>query len=157
MRKTIWGCLGLLVLGAFIGCQRRESYTEADVQRAIAEQQREAQVQIERNVRAAPPVEIDTSSRGGANQRGGSTPDTGNANLLPPPNRYDAPPPASQNMPTQSTPPPSVGDVRLDPRTGEYGIQPPGAPDTYTIPLNQPSQPTQPIQSPQPMTEPQGQ
>lgn len=151
MRTVIWGCLGLLVLAAFTGCQRRQSYTEADVQRAIAEQQREAQVQIERNVRAAPPVEIDTSPQGGANRQGGSTPDTGNPNLLPPPNRYDAPPPASQNMPTQSTPPPSVGDVRLEPRTGEYGIQPPGAPDTYTIPLNQqpqqsPSQPSQPMQ-----------
>lgn len=141
MRKTIWGCLGLLVLTAFTGCQR-QSYTEKDVQRAIAEQQREAQLQIERDVRVARPVEVENPPAGGANSQGGAMPSADSVNL-PPPNRYDAPPPASQNVPITSTPPPGVGDVRLEPRTGEYGIQPPGAPDTYTIPLNQQPQESQ--------------
>ncbi|GIV07416.1 MAG: hypothetical protein KatS3mg017_0618 [Fimbriimonadales bacterium] len=150
MHKTIGVCLGLFVLAALTGCQR-QSYTEKDVHRAIAERQREAQVQIEREARVARPVEVENPPSGGASsQSGGVSSDMGGTNL-PPPNRYDAPPPASQNMPTQPAPPPSVGDVRLEPRTGEYGIQPPGAPDTYTVPLNQqPQQTASPQLAPQP-------
>ncbi|MFN4033208.1 MAG: hypothetical protein ACK4ME_06220 [Fimbriimonadales bacterium] len=138
MRRVIWCVVALWMALVFVGCQRR-SYTEADVQRAIAEQQSEAQVEIERGVRAAPPVVMENPPASPSGGSGGAPPDSGAVNL-PPPNRYDAPPPASQNMPVQSTPTPSVGDVRLEPRTGEYGIQPPGAPETYTIPLNQPPQ-----------------
>lgn len=135
MRRVLWCIVALWMALAFVGCQRR-SYTEADVQRAIAEQQREAQTEIERGVRAAPPIVMEKPPQDGSGAPGSAPPDTDAVNL-PPPNRYDAPPPASQNTPTQSAPPPSVGDVRLEPRTGEYGIQPPGAPETYTIPLNQ--------------------
>ena len=126
------GLIGLALGLALSGCQR-QSYTEEDVQRAIAERQSETQVEIERGVRAAPPIEVENPAAGGASQREGAPP-SGEVNL-PPPNRYDTPPPASRDLPTQ-TPPPAVGDVKLDPQTGQYGIQPPGAPDTYTIPLD---------------------
>lgn len=131
MRAFGWIGLGLAM--TLCGCQH-QSYTDADVQKAIAERQEEFQVEIERGVRAAPPIEIDTPSGGSKPSGGGSVPSSGEANL-PPPNRYDTPPPAHRDLPTQS-PPPAVGDVQLDPRTGQYGIQPPGAPDTYTIPLD---------------------
>ena len=126
------GLIGLALGLALSGCQR-QSYTEADVREAIAERQGETQVEIERGVRAAPPVEVENPAAGGASQRQ-DAPSNGEVNL-PPPNRYDTPPPASRDLPTQS-PPPATGDVKLDPQTGQYGIQPPGAPNTYTIPLD---------------------
>jgi len=128
------GLIGLALGLALSGCQR-QSYTEADVREAIAERQSETQVEIERGVRAAPPVEVENPAAGGASSRETATPSSGSEIELPPPNRYDTPPPASRDLPTQ-TPPPVVGDVKLDPQTGQYGIQPPGAPDTYTIPLD---------------------
>ena len=128
------GLIGLALGLALSGCQR-QSYTEADVREAIAERQSETQVEIERGVRAAPPVEVENPAAGGASSRETATPSSGSEIELPPPNRYDTPPPASRDLPTQ-TPPPAVGDVKLDPQTGQYGIQPPGAPDTYTIPLD---------------------
>ena len=128
------GLIGLALGLALSGCQR-QSYTEADVREAIAERQSETQVEIERGVRAAPPVEVENPAAGGASPRETATPSSGSEIELPPPNRYDTPPPASRDLPTQ-TPPPAVGDVKLDPQTGQYGIQPPGAPDTYTIPLD---------------------
>ena len=128
------GLIGLAWGLALSGCQR-QSYTEADVREAIAERQSETQVEIERGVRAAPPVEVENPAAGGASSRETATPSSGSDIELPPPNRYDTPPPASRDLPTQ-TPPPAVGDVKLDPQTGQYGIQPPGAPDTYTIPLD---------------------
>ena len=126
------GLIGLALGLALSGCQR-QSYTEADVREAIAERQSETQVEIERGVRAAPPIEVENPAAGGASPRETAAP-SGEVNL-PPPNRYDTPPPASRDLPTQ-TPPPAIGDVKLDPQTGQYGIQPPGAPDTYTIPLD---------------------
>ena len=126
------GLIGLALGLALSGCQR-QSYTEADVREAIAERQSETQVEIERGVRAAPPIEVENPAAGGASPRETAAP-SGEVNL-PPPNRYDTPPPASRDLPTQS-PPPATGDVKLDPQTGQYGIQPPGAPDTYTIPLD---------------------
>ena len=128
------GLIGLALGLALSGCQR-QSYTEADVREAIAEHQGETQVEIERGVRAAPPVEVENPAAGGASSRETATPSSGSEIELPPPNRYDTPPPASRDLPTQ-TPPPAIGDVKLDPQTGQYGIQPPGAPDTYTIPLD---------------------
>ena len=128
------GLIGLALGLALSGCQR-QSYTEADVREAIAERQSETQVEIERGVRAAPPVEVENPAAGGASSRETATPSSGSEIELPPPNRYDTPPPASRDLPTQ-TPPPAVGDVKLDPQTGQYGIQPPGAPETYTIPLD---------------------
>ena len=128
------GLIGLALGLALSGCQR-QSYTEEDVREAIAERQSETQVEIERGVRAAPPVEVENPAAGGASSRETATPSSGSEIELPPPNRYDTPPPASRDLPTQ-TPPPAVGDVKLDPQTGQYGIQPPGAPDTYTIPLD---------------------
>ena len=128
------GLIGLALGLALSGCQR-QSYTEADVREAIAERQSETQVEIERGVRAAPPVEVENPAAGGASPRETATPSSGSEIELPPPNRYDTPPPASRDLPTQ-TPPPAIGDVKLDPQTGQYGIQPPGAPETYTIPLD---------------------
>ena len=128
------GLIGLALGLALSGCQR-QSYTEADVREAIAERQSETQVEIERGVRAAPPVEVENPAAGGASSRETATPSSGSEIELPPPNRYDTPPPASRDLPTQ-TPPPAIGDVKLDPQTGQYGIQPPGAPETYTIPLD---------------------
>jgi hypothetical protein len=126
------GLIGLALGLALSGCQR-QSYTEADVREAIAEKLQQTNAEIEQGVRAAPPVEVETPSAPSAPQRETDAP-SGEVNL-PPPNRYDTPPPASRDLPTQ-TPPPAVGDVKLDPQTGQYGIQPPGAPETYTIPLD---------------------
>jgi hypothetical protein len=125
--------MGLALGLALSGCQRR-SYTEADVREAIAERQGETQVEIERGVRAAPPVEVENPAAGGAPQREAAAPS--DEMNLPPPNRYEPTPPATRELPAQQSPPPNVGDVKLDPQTGQYGIQPPGAPDTYTIPLD---------------------
>ena len=126
------GLIGLALGLALSGCQR-QSYTEADVREAIAERQKRTETEIRQGVRAAPPIEVENPTAESAPQREGATP-SGEVNL-PPPNRYDTPPPASRDLPTQ-TPPPAIGDVKLDPQTGQYGIQPPGAPDTYTIPLD---------------------
>jgi hypothetical protein len=129
------GLIGLALGLALSGCQR-QSYTEEDVQRAIAERQEQTKTEIEQGVRAAPPVEVETPSTAGAPPRETATPSSGSEIELPPPNRYDTPPPASRSVPAQQSPPPNVGDVKLDPQTGQYGIQPPGAPETYTIPLD---------------------
>ena len=126
------GLIGLALGLALSGCQR-QSYTEADVREAIAEKLQQTNAEIEQGVRAAPPVEVENPAAGGASPRETDAP-SGEVNL-PPPNRYDTPPPASRDLPTQ-TPPPAIGDVKLDPQTGQYGIQPPGAPETYTIPLD---------------------
>jgi hypothetical protein len=126
------GLIGLVLGLTLSGCQRH-SYTEEDAQRAIAEKLQQTNAEIEQGVRAAPPVEVENPAAGGASPRETDAP-SGEVNL-PPPNRYDTPPPASRDLPTQ-TPPPAIGDVKLDPQTGQYGIQPPGAPDTYTIPLD---------------------
>jgi len=128
------GLIGLALGLALSGCQR-QSYTEADVREAIAERQEQTKTEIEQGVRAAPPVEVETPSTTSAPPRETAAPSSGSEIELPPPNRYDTPPPASRDLPTQ-TPPPAIGDVKLDPQTGQYGIQPPGAPDTYTIPLD---------------------
>lgn len=135
MNRIIVGCLGLLVGYTITGCQRA-SYTEADVHDAIAERQGQTQIEIERGVRAAPPVEVAApSSDDGASSGGGTAPNPGSVEL-PPPTRYDTPAPRSTSGDTPVQSPPPVGDVKLDPQTGQYGIQPPGAPDTYTIPLD---------------------
>ena len=126
------GLIGLVLGLTLSGCQRH-SYTEEDAQRAIAEKLQQTNAEIEQGVRAAPPIEVENPAAGGASPRETDAP-SGEVNL-PPPNRYDTPPPASRDLPTQ-TPPPAIGDVKLDPQTGQYGIQPPGAPDTYTIPLD---------------------
>ena len=131
--RIVW-LMGLALGLALSGCQR-QSYTEEDVQRAIAERQEQTKTEIEQGVRAAPPVEVETPSTAGAPPRETAAPSSGGEIELPPPNRYDTPPPASRDLPTQS-PPPATGDVKLDPQTGQYGIQPPGAPETYTIPLD---------------------
>lgn len=134
MRILRWSLLGFGAALLLTSCQR-SPYTEADVRDAIAERQGQTQVEIERGVRAAPPIEVENPPQGSATPSGqGTSPNAGGAEL-PPPNRYDAPRPAGGDMPVQSPPPP-VGDVKLDPQTGQYGIQPPGAPETYTIPLD---------------------
>ncbi|MCX7924824.1 MAG: hypothetical protein N2554_03315 [Fimbriimonadales bacterium] len=137
MRISGWGFLGLIATLLLAGCQRTP-YTQADVHEAIAERQSQTQLEIERGVRAAPPVEVETPPTGGTPSTGNQTAPNPGGVELPPPNRYDTPAPrtSGNDMPVQS--PPAVGDVKLDPRTGQYGIQPPGAPETYTIPLDRP-------------------
>jgi hypothetical protein len=132
----IIGLIGLTIALALGGCQRR-SYTEADVREAIAERQRQTNIQIERNVRAAPPVEIENPTSQSTDSNTSAAPTTGNPSgfELPSPNSYESPRPAISERPTPSQPT-AVGDVKLDPVTGQYGIHPPGAPDTYTIPLD---------------------
>ncbi|MCX7993909.1 MAG: hypothetical protein N2651_09605 [Fimbriimonadales bacterium] len=134
MRNLLMSCLGLSVVFVFTGCQR-QSYTEEDVQRALSERQEQTKMDIQREVRAAPPVEIENPPSGSVPSRGEGTPPNPGGIELPPPNRYDVPRPTGNDTPVQS--PPAVGDVKLDPQTGQYGIHPPGAPETYTIPLNQ--------------------
>jgi len=129
------GLIGLVLGLTLSGCQR-QSYTEADVREAIAERQEQTKTEIEQGVRAAPPVEVETPSTAGAPPRETAAPSSGGEIELPPPNRYEPTPPANRNLPAQQSPPPNVGDVKLDPQTGQYGIQLPGAPDTYTIPLD---------------------
>ena len=129
------GLIGLVLGLTLSGCQRH-SYTEEDAQRAIAEKLQQTNAEIEQGVRAAPPIEVENPAAGGASPRETATPSSGSEIELPPPNRYDTPPPASRSVPAQQSPPPNVGDVKLDPQTGQYGIQPPGAPETYTIPLD---------------------
>ena len=127
------GLIGLALGLALSGCQR-QSYTEADVREAIAEKLQQTNAEIEQGVRAAPPVEVENPAAGGASPRETDAP-SGEVNL-PPPNRYEPTTPATRELPAQQSPPPNVGDVKLNPQTGQYGIQPPGAPDTYTIPLD---------------------
>lgn len=135
MRK--WGLLGVWAVLLTTGCQH-PSYTEADVREAIAERQGQAQMEIEQGVRAAPPVEVENPTQNKAPSSGQNASPNASGVELPPPNRYDAPRPSSSEMPVQS-PPPAGGDVKLDPQTGQYGIHPPGAPETYTIPLDRQS------------------
>ena len=130
--RTVW-LMGLALGLALSGCQR-QSYTEEDAQRAIAERQEQTKTEIEQGVRAAPPVEVENPAAGGASPRETDAP-SGEVNL-PPPNRYEPTTPATRELPAQQSPPPNVGDVKLNPQTGQYGIQPPGAPDTYAIPLD---------------------
>lgn len=129
------GLIGLVLGLTLSGCQRH-SYTEEDAQRAIAEKLQQTNAEIEQGVRAAPPVEVETPSAPSAPQRETAAPSGGSAFELPPPNRYEPTTPATRELPAQQSPPPNVGDVKLDPQTGQYGIQPPGAPETYTIPLD---------------------
>jgi len=128
------GLIGLVLGLTLSGCQRH-SYTEEDAQRAIAKKLQQTNAEIEQGVRAAPPVEVETPSAPSAPQRETAAPSGGSAFELPPPNRYEPTPSANRNLPAQQSPP-NVGDVKLDPQTGQYGIQPPGAPETYTIPLD---------------------
>ena len=133
--RIVW-LMGLALGLALNGCQR-QPYTEEDVQRAIAERQEQTKTEIEKGVRAAPPIEIETPEARGDSPREGASPNGGSGGVeLPPPNRYEPTPPANRELPAQQSSPPNVGDVKLDPQTGQYGIQPPGAPDTYTIPLD---------------------
>jgi hypothetical protein len=133
------GLIGLALGLALSGCQR-QSYTEEDAQRAIAERQRrdtEWKLNARRTrcstcrggepcplrariSRVRPPLPA-AEARSNCHRR--------TATSLP------RPLPAVI-VPAQQSPPPNVGDVKLDPQTGQYGIQPPGAPDTYTIPLD---------------------
>lgn len=126
---------GVLVFGA--GC-RREPVTEADLQRAIEERQSATHAEIERTVTTAPPpIVLPEQSEQGASGQGiqPSTP-----NQTP---EFVAPT-SPQGRPSNLTPPPpttttrELGDIELDPKTGEYGIRPPGAPEGYNIPLNSP-------------------
>ncbi len=127
-----WVGLGLVL--SLSACGGRQSYTEKDVQKALAERQGQINVDIERTVKSAPPPMEYTppsGSRQGGSQ-GNNTPNMSpgaeTTGTLPPPTPSTPP---SSPMPSQG-----VGDVRLDPTTGQYGIAPPGAPETYTIPLD---------------------
>ncbi|GBC93061.1 hypothetical protein HRbin15_01547 [bacterium HR15] len=126
------GLLALVLLG---GC-RRQPLSEKSVQESLAERREQYQTEIERGVQSAPPpIEVPTTQPSSSPRSQEQTPQGGG---VPP---YEAPPPTVGNNPTPSTTPANpadthVGDVRLDPSTGQYGIAPPGAPEGYTIPLD---------------------
>lgn len=132
--------LGLAVLTVLTlsGC-RRHSLSEHAVHESLAEKREQYQTEIERGVQSAPPpIEVPTTQQPPANNPQNQPPQGGS---VPP---YEAPPPAASNAPMPNTAPaqPSntrVGDVQLDPSTGQYGIAPPGAPEGYTIPLDNPA------------------
>jgi hypothetical protein len=73
--RIVW-LMGLALGLALSGCQR-QSYTEEDVQRAIAERQEQTKTEIEQGVRAAPPVEVETPSTAGAPPRETAAPSSG--------------------------------------------------------------------------------
>lgn len=120
------------------GC-REKPLTEADLQQAITEHQERTNVEIERTVQSAPPPyalpEQDSGKPSQAKPDNTSSLQSTSGLEIPPPNTYSTPPKGTEAAPI---PNPQVGDLKLDPRTGQYGIQPPGAPETYTIPLNSP-------------------
>ncbi|MER3402194.1 MAG: hypothetical protein C4337_02565 [Armatimonadota bacterium] len=118
------------------GC-REKPLTEADLQHVITEHQERTNVEIERTIQSAPPPyampERDSGKPSHAKPNGASSPQSIPGLEIPPPNTYSPPPQKTEASPT---PTPQVGDLKLDPQTGQYGIQPPGAPETYTIPLH---------------------
>ncbi len=132
-----WTSVWLVALGlglSLSACGRRESYTEKEVMEEIARRQGQIQTDIETTVKTAPPpMEFEnppSSGSGGSRTMSGSTRAMEPSSTPPPPAPSGSTPPASP-MPSQG-----VGDVQLDPTTGQYGIAPPGAPEGYTIPLD---------------------
>lgn len=129
-----------LILGASVAGCRGKPVTEADLQQAIQEHQTRTNSEIERTVQAAPPPytkpdENAPSSSPSSNNNPPGTMQPTPGLEIPPPNSYSGSPSYQE---TPHTPPPSNGDLKLDPQTGQYGIHPPGAPETYTIPLDKP-------------------
>jgi hypothetical protein len=131
--------IGLVALvGLMVSGCRRQPLGEEAVHEALSEKREQYQTDIERGVQSAPPpivVSEPSSSSTNRPQTPSSTPQGGG---VPP---YEAPPPTLSNPSAPSTTPnppadTRAGDVQLDPRTGQYGIAPPGAPEGYTIPLN---------------------
>ncbi|MFQ3610396.1 MAG: hypothetical protein SNJ72_02780 [Fimbriimonadales bacterium] len=134
MRQIGLWCLGLGLAVGLSACGGRKSYTEKDVHEALAERQGQVNVEIERTVKSAPPPMEYTPpaanpQRTGSGSAAGGIAGAEPGNTLPPPTTSSPPP--STPMPSQG-----VGDVQLDPTTGQYGITPPGAPEGYTIPLD---------------------
>jgi|GEM_PF-766287 len=127
---------GLLILVLLGGC-RRQALSEQAVHESLAEKRNQYQTEIERGVQSAPPpIEVSTPQQSSARGSQAQTPQGGG---VPP---YEAPPPALGNTPNAPSSSPSdtrVGDVQLDPSTGQYGIAPPGIPEGYTIPLDNPA------------------
>ncbi len=130
--------IGLLLVAT--GCRRHQPMTEEDLQKAISERQQATQADIERTVSASPPptIIVEQPAEGESGQGApGSSPEGGTEFSTPTPT-------PARERPSALTPPPpekttrELGDIQLDPRTGEYGIRPPGAPENYTIPLNSP-------------------
>ncbi len=138
--RTIEMALVGLAMALVLGACRRQPLNEHAVHESLAEKREQYQTEIERGVQSAPPpVEV----------RNPEQPPSGNnpPNPSPPAGggvpSYEAPPPTVGSAPRSgnpSTPPPDTrtGDVQVDPTTGQYGIAPPGAPEGYTIPLQNP-------------------
>ncbi|MEN3001699.1 MAG: hypothetical protein ABDI19_07660 [Armatimonadota bacterium] len=131
----IVGLLALMVLG---GC-RRQPLSEHSVHEALAEKREQYKTDIEQGVQSVPPpIEVSDTQPSPSGNAPNQTP---SGSSVPP---YEAPPPTVTSTPTPSNTPttPSntqVGGVQLDPATGQYGIAPPGAPEGYTIPLDNPN------------------
>ncbi len=134
MQAIRWGLMGLAMVLILGGC-RRQPLNETAVHEALGEKREQYRTEIERGVQTAPPpIEVPNAEQPATPNQNPSQPG------VPP---YQAPPPTVSNEPhpqQNPSPPPDtrVGDVQFDPRTGQYGIAPPGAPEGYTIPLNNP-------------------
>ncbi|CUU11084.1 MAG: hypothetical protein N2045_07405 [Fimbriimonadales bacterium] len=140
MRAWRWMITLVGVAMGLAGC-REKPVTEADLQQAIAEHQQRTTEEIKRTVETAPPPYAVPNQQkpGGAPAPSSGTPQTPQPTPgleIPPPNTYSSPPPTQTETPVAPTT--GTGDIKLDPQTGQYGIHPPGAPETYTIPLNNP-------------------
>ncbi|MCS7190657.1 MAG: hypothetical protein NZ843_03530 [Fimbriimonadales bacterium] len=139
MRMGRWSILALVMLVGTSGCER-QAYTEEAARQAIAEQQEQFQKDIEEGVRAAPPPAIagePPAPDSAPTQGGSSTPAAGDTSIAVPPPPSSTPSGATSTPPPASSQPNTLGEARYNPETRQYGIQPPGAPDTYTVPLGQ--------------------
>lgn len=135
MRVFGWLVVATVILVGAGGCERR-AYTEEDARQAIAERQQQFQTEIERGVRAAPPVSVETPSEstGATSGSGVNAPPASDTSIAVPPPPTSSTPPAGSSTPAPSAPT-TLGEARYNPETRQYGVQPPGAPDTYTVPL----------------------
>ncbi|MCS7273065.1 MAG: hypothetical protein NZ550_02830 [Fimbriimonadales bacterium] len=139
MLRAKWSILALVVLVGIGGCER-QAYTEEAARQAIAEQQERFHGEIEKGVQAAPPVVVgETPAQDSAPTQGGSKASApGDTGIAVPPPPASAPAGASSTPSPAATQPSTLGEARYNPETRQYGIQPPGAPDNYTVPLGQP-------------------
>ncbi|MCS7065026.1 MAG: hypothetical protein NZL85_01990 [Fimbriimonadales bacterium] len=127
--------MGLLALIGLGGC-RRQPLSEHAVHESLAEKRERHQTDIEQGVQAAPPPAEVPNTQPSGDPSGQASQGSG----VPP---YEAPPPTITSTPAPKAAPATPsdtrkGEVQLDPSTGQYGIAPPGAPEGYTIPLENP-------------------
>jgi len=137
MKRLLWMLAGLLVIGIVMEGCRRQPLDEHTVRKTLAEKQEQRNVDIERSVQTAPPpIEIPSSPPANSGKpQGQAVPQGETPSYTPPPPLTSGAPSSSSTAPTAPTDA-RIGDIQLDPTTGQYGIAPPGAPPGYTIPLH---------------------